>query len=535
MMDYKVLITTSGVGQRLGELTKYTNTSLVRVGKKPALSYVIESYPENVPLVIAVGNFAEQVIDFVKLAYPERNTEFVSVDKYDGEGSSLGYSMLKAKDYLQCPFIYHACDTIVREKVPPPDRNWIGGCAGGDVSQYASFRVTSNKISSLGDKGADSFDYIHIGLIGIKDYKNFWDTLTELRGNKPNDRTLGDFFTLVKMLADGAVFNFVNFPSWLDIGNMAALKKAREKIGDHFDNLDKVDESIFIFDDFVIKFFHNEKHVADRVARAKSLIGLAPEIIGHNKNFYKYKFVPGDTYSQVAMPANFSGFLNWAKENLWREVSEVSDQEFKAVCHDFYYAKTRERVEKFLSANSITDKEDVINGETVPAVKDILKEINFNWLADAKQHKFHGDMVLENIVHSAGSFRLLDWRQNFGGLLEAGDMYYDLAKANHNLVVNHDVVSKNLYSINFSENGEVRCDIMRRENMVMCQKMLDEFVKKEGLDADKVAVLTALVWLNMSPLHHHPFNLFLYYFGKLNLWRAVKSLGKSKGEKVLSV
>jgi len=533
-MDYKVLITTSGLGQRLGELTKYTNKSLVRVGKKPALSYIIESYPKNIPIVMTVGVFGEQVKDFVGLAYPDRTFEFVD-DQYDPELSSLGYSMLKARENLQCPFIYHACDTIVRENIPAPDNDWIGGGEGGDVSQYASFCVAGNRISSFADKGADDFDYIHVGLVGVKDHERFWKTLAELHKNDVHNKALGDFPVFVKMLAGGAAFNFVHFPSWLDIGNMGALKKARERIGDHFDNLDKVDESIFIFDDFVIKFFYNEKHVADRVARAKSLDGLAPEIIAHNKNFYKYKFLLGDTYSHVATPANFGGFLNWAKENLWREVNEVSDKEFKDICHDFYYTKTCERVEKFLSANSITDKEDIINGEIVPAVKDILKDIDFDWLTDAKQHKFHGDMVLENIVHSAGSFSLLDWRQNFGGLLEAGDMYYDLAKANHNLVVNHDVVNKNLFNIDFSENGEIKCDIMRRENMVACQKILDEFVRKEGFDADKVSVLTSLIWLNMSPLHHHPFNMFLYYFGKLNLWRAVKSLKRKTIKNTSSV
>ena len=39
---YKVLITTSGVGSRLGDLTNYTNKCLIRVGKKPAISYIVE-------------------------------------------------------------------------------------------------------------------------------------------------------------------------------------------------------------------------------------------------------------------------------------------------------------------------------------------------------------------------------------------------------------------------------------------------------------------------------------------------------------
>ena len=57
-IEYKVVITTSGLGQHLGELTRFTNKALVRVGRKPALSYIIESYHADVPLVITVRHFA---------------------------------------------------------------------------------------------------------------------------------------------------------------------------------------------------------------------------------------------------------------------------------------------------------------------------------------------------------------------------------------------------------------------------------------------------------------------------------------------
>jgi len=41
MTEYKVLITTSGLGSRLGELTNYTNKSLIRIANKPAISYIV--------------------------------------------------------------------------------------------------------------------------------------------------------------------------------------------------------------------------------------------------------------------------------------------------------------------------------------------------------------------------------------------------------------------------------------------------------------------------------------------------------------
>ena len=77
MGGYKVLITTSGVGSRLGNLTDFTNKCLVRVGDKPAISHVIESYPQDTKFVITLGHFGQYVEEFLTLAYPNRNFTFV--------------------------------------------------------------------------------------------------------------------------------------------------------------------------------------------------------------------------------------------------------------------------------------------------------------------------------------------------------------------------------------------------------------------------------------------------------------------------
>ncbi|MCR4322474.1 MAG: hypothetical protein NUV61_00055 [Candidatus Azambacteria bacterium] len=520
-MKYKVLITTSGVGQRLGELTKYTNKALVRVGKKPAISYVIESYPVDTPFVVTVGYFADHVKEFLSLAYPDRNIEYVTVDKYIGTGSSLGYSMLQAKNLLQCPFIYHASDTIVTEEVPAPTENWIGVYKGDDASQYASWQVVGGKTLLFNDKGAIDFDYIHIGLVGISDYKKYWDTLEKLYQNDQNDQTLNDCQVLVAMLEKGEVFSTKQFAEWYDIGNTSALHRTRAQIADHFDNLDKMEESIFIFADFVIKFFHDAQVVKERVARARLLGKLVPRIEGATKNFYRYTYVLGGLYSDVATPTDFTYFLTWAKKNLWIKTQEISDGEFEKVCHAFYLDKTKTRIQQFLDANNLKDEEHIINGERVPTFKELLHQIDFSWLSRSRQYQFHGDLILDNVLKTEKGYCLVDWRHNFGGLLKGGDIYYDLAKLNHNLTVNHDIVNKNLFTVKLENGNHVMCDILRRDNLVECQRVLFDFVKKEGYDARKIRMLTGLIWLNMAPLHHYPFNLFLYYFGKLHVWRTI--------------
>ena len=113
MEEFKVLITTSGLGSRLGELTDYTNKSLIRINDKPSLSHIIESYNQNVEFVITLGHFGSHVKQFLEITYPDHKFTFVEIDNFKGEGSSLGYSISKCESELNCPFIFHASDTII--------------------------------------------------------------------------------------------------------------------------------------------------------------------------------------------------------------------------------------------------------------------------------------------------------------------------------------------------------------------------------------------------------------------------------------
>lgn len=525
-MEYKVLITTSGTGSRLGELTKYTNKALVRIGKKPAISYIIEAYPKEIPLVITIGYLKEQVQEFLILAYPDRKFEFVEVDKYEGEGSSLGYSMLQAEKKLQCPFIFHSCDTIVTENIPKPEENWVGGYMVDKVNtdlqldQYRTHKLDGEKVVSLKEKGDPDFESIHIGLIGVKDYAEFWKNLKEIYSANLTNTGHSDVHVVDKMIKNDIKFKLAPFNDWYDTGNPLALKKTRKALGKDFDILDKAEESVYIFDDFVIKFFYNSETVKKRVARAKILAGLVPAIIGSANHFYKYEFIAGDLYSRVVDADDFAIFLKWAKDNLWLKKDAVDSDQFKQACLKFYKNKTEERVKDFFEAHSIKDGVDLINDEEVPSIQEILNKIDFAKLCPAEEYRIHGDFILDNILKTKGGYCLLDWRQDFGGLIDAGDMYYDLAKMNHNLTVNHDLINEGKFKIDINGN-KISVAIDEKENLFECKKILESFVKNNNWDWQRVNLLTGLVWLNMSPLHHDPFNKFLFYSGKLKVWQTL--------------
>jgi NDP-sugar pyrophosphorylase family protein len=507
MEEYKVLITTSGLGSRLGSLTDYTNKALVRVADKPAISYIIESYPKETNFVITLGHFGSHVKQFLALAYPDRIFTFVEIDKYKGDGSSLGYSILQCKDELNCPFIFHAADTIVKDfNFTKPTFNYVVGAYKEDNSQYRTLNLSNGELIKINEKGSIGFDYSYIGLCGIADYELFFFELEALVNIKHHD--ISDVHVINSMLSK-ATFKYkeVGYGNWYDIGNTTELARTRNAFDSSIEVLDKKDESIFFFEDFVIKFFANSNISKDRVQRTAYLNGLVPNIINSSENFYKYKKVKGKLFSKSVNAQKFKKFLTWSQNNLW--TNEHRDVNFNQDCYKFYIDKTLERIKLYLS--EFPDSTS-INDAKVCDILTMISNLDDNWLCNGIPSKFHGDFILDNIIETEDGFCLIDWRQNFAGRLEVGDMYYDLAKLNHNLTVNHDLVNRNLFNADSNN-----CYILTNSKLNECQQILHQFIIDNGYDLQKVKTLTAIIWINMAPLHEYPFNTFLFNFGKYNL------------------
>ncbi len=238
MEQYKVLLPTSGTGSRLKEITANTNKALLSLHGKPTITYIIDSYPQEVTFVVTLGYLGNSVKTFLETNYPDRQFEFVWVDKYKGPGSSLGYSILKAQKELQCPFVFHACDGIFIEKIPPPDHNWIGGFVEDwdrsilALAEYRSHRMNDGNIVSFIERGVPGFDSLHIGLDGIRDYKLWWQVLEEVVHNDPHNTQISDVPILDLMMKRGAKFSWIPFKVWLDIGNLPGLTRAKEYLSE---------------------------------------------------------------------------------------------------------------------------------------------------------------------------------------------------------------------------------------------------------------------------------------------------------------
>jgi thiamine kinase-like enzyme len=144
--------------------------------------------------------------------------------------------------------------------------------------------------------------------------------------------------------------------------------------------------------------------------------------------------------------------------------------------------------------------------------------VDWNDLAQGLPGRFHGDFHFENILRSdyGREFTFLDWRQDFAGSLIVGDIYYDMAKLLHGMIINHELIARGLFHIDWVDNS-IRYDFHRKQMLVECEAHFAAWLTRQGYSREKVYLLTALIFLNIAALHHEPYCHLLYALGKSKL------------------
>jgi thiamine kinase-like enzyme len=124
----------------------------------------------------------------------------------------------------------------------------------------------------------------------------------------------------------------------------------------------------------------------------------------------------------------------------------------------------------------------------------------------------HGDLQYDNIIVNDGQYTLIDWRHEFAGLVEYGDIYYDLAKMAGGLIINYANIKNHNFNVEI-DNGSVTLSIPNVEHITVYQEQLKNNILTNNLDYNKVQQLIPIIFWNMSPLHTAPFDIFLWYLG----------------------
>jgi len=519
-----VLITTSGTGERLGIFTKYTNKSLINVGDKYAICHIIENYEEDTEFIITIGYFGKIVKDFLLFAYPKHNFIFIEIDNYVGSGSSLGYSLLKAAPYLQKPFIFHCCDAIIIETIHFDETiNTLCVVKYDSSDQYTNIIVNGDNIQEINPKQYPKYDYIYTGISFIYNYSSFWENLQDVYECDKLNSSLSDVDSIRKML-QGNKFKYIVLDNWYDTGNKVSYANLQNHFKSSYDILIKPTESLCFLDNIVIKFINDININKKRSERGKILGELVPTIINTSDNFIVMNKIEGTVLSKYYKQGEIYRLLNWAKQNLWK--NEKKSEIYKKECYDFYIHKTNTRIQ---SIKWLDSEIEIINGINTSSIELLMHKVEqYNDLFTDTFYNFHGDFILDNIIKTKDSYKLIDWRHEFGTQLIHGDIYYDLAKLRHNIIFNHENVLKNLYEIkyilidinnpikNMNKNKielDLKCNYFFMEQL----NDFDKFVLEHNYDLKKIKIIMSLIWFNMSPLYDTQLSEFLFYFGKYNL------------------
>jgi len=512
--NYKFCILAAGKGTRMKNILEL-HKALLPLENKAVISHIINKVPKEVEIVIAVGYKSEQIKTYLNNIYENRKITYVDVNKYEGLGSGPGYSLLQCEKELQCPFIYTAADTIidVDYTFTTVNENWIGIA---EISEEYSNYYCLVK----GEKELEKFYYgtgtkAYIGIAGIYQYKNFWESLKDDILIFNEKQVLNGFKTLTHVK--------YKYFDWYDTGNEVAFKRTKQKYNKNI-VAPKKNECLFIENKKVIKYFDDEKIIDDRIKRLNYLNNTTPGIKKLNPNMYSYNLIDGITLSLIYDENKLQKSLNFWYDKLGSKQFKTNKEFFKN-CELMYKEKTYKRCEPFIGTE--LDNIEYINGIKVEKIINLLEQIDWKFIHNKSiPSNFHGDFQPENIICTLDNFYLIDWRERFGNNLEIGDMYYDLGKLYHALLINGIDINNKLYSVEIRD-FSAYISHHSRNNLLVMLKKLKQFCLDNNYSWKKVKIIGILQYLNIANLyndyHKGEYRKFLFLYGKYLLTKFINN------------
>lgn len=355
---------------------------------------------------------------------------------------------------------------------------------------------------------------IFVGLAFIKDYKIFWDGFKFIKSGEPQV-SMG----FKNILKKNKILKKINI-DWEDAGSRKNYEELITKYEKY--NFNKVDQQIYISTSKVTKFFDNKKIIDNLLQKSKIKPKAFPKNIKKKNNFISYDFIKGKTFYHYYDVKNFKSLINFLEKNLWNDKIN-KNKSFLKSCKKFYFEKTHERIDQFLKHNKILDDRHFTYKKIqLLKVKKILKNVNWKSIFNGIPKFIHGDLQFDNILKiSSKKYKLIDWRPTFGKSIKIGDLYYDYAKLLGGLHINYDLIKLGRFNFK-SKKLQLKLKIPKRQKTQELINFFENYLLSKKIDLKKVRVITGLIFLNMSPLHNHPFDKLLFLYGKYYLQKNLK-------------
>lgn len=505
-----VFIPAAGRGSRIGSgcLPK----PLQSIGAEPLIGRVMNLYPPGTRFVLALGFGKEKIRPIVNLIADTGNfqVDFIETSSFEPGSLGLTQTLIDSRHALQEPFVFHAVDTLF-DCLPT-----LATADSQNIVHFARPSTPAEFRSIVGQKwvrtspSSESVENVYVGLAHINNPAEFWSAFDASVKEAEAGEILG--------LPGGRVqIHHLERSVWLDCGSIDGLENARRFFQSDDVVLPRENEAIWNIGERMVKFHCDPEFVTERVQRGQWLKPYVPDSEIISPNAYVYERAPGKTISRCNESV-FIEFLKWC-DGFWHGsatlVEKASDKPRKSDYVEFYQKKTFSRFGDFLLKYPDTLNIDTINGSAVAKLDSLLESVDWDALSEISVARVHGDLHPENVVFDSETrqFKMLDWRQNVAGSVgPLGDLYYDLAKINHGLIVDHGVIEAGLFGV--AKSGtEITFWHKLPAKKARWSKEFRKFLKVEGYDLRRVETLTALIFINIAPLHHSPYDQFLGALG----------------------
>jgi len=503
-----VLILASGIGSRLGNLTKNINKSLIPINSKAIISYIINKFPKEYDIIISVGYKGELIKEYCQIVHSDRNIIYVDINNFDGPGSGPGVSALRCAEYLQRPFYLTVADCIIDSELPPLDSNWLGVQDTSSPEKYATVKADNGAATHIINKSYDGYEYAFIGLAGIREYSIFWQ---ELNNNIENGELISAFKNL-----NAYTTMHIKQLNWFDTGNLDSLNKTNEHFNTDVLSLHKETDELIYNDTKIIKYNANPEIIRFKSHRAKILKDLIPANFSATKNFIYYDWEPGKTVYEFDSIEVYDKFLDFYSTIINNSIKNYAAP---SLYEEFYVSKTTMRKNMFITrfgAKYYADK-FTINYNSHDSLENILSKFDFTALypdfGRLCYSSFHGDLQFDNIIYNQEleKFTYIDWRDSFANYVEGGDIYYDLAKLYGGCLIPYNMMKKANAIEYFEGSSNISYTYSISNNLKKFRVNYERWIISNGYNLDRVRMLTAIIFLNMAALHDEKFSKLLWF------------------------
>jgi dTDP-glucose pyrophosphorylase len=507
----RVCIIAAGRGTRMGFADGALHKALAPLSNRAVLTHVLESFPPDARLVIAVGHHADQLRAYVALAHPERDVTFVTVENYDGPGSGPGLSVLACSEALgeDEPFALAAADGIVHTMPPLAGETWMGATLIEDPASYLTLETDAGgDVRGLQERTGPS-RLAYNGVAWIADPATFFAGLR--RGVVSGELQVTQGF---QALLDAGVRVRSEPCDWTDAGTTATYAAARRAFAEYDTAGRAAIDVTYLWPDRVVKWFRDPEGANLRAARAAQLTAAIPPIVPSPPGWLAYEKAQGSVLCDRLDGPEVLGVLDWVCTALWSD--RPDGDRFRGAARRFYGDKTRTRLAAYLEARGIGEPPSgtEINGVPTATVAQALERELDGMVGAAIPTVFHGDLHEGNIIAGDGGYRLIDWRDEFGGLDDRGDQLYDLAKLLHTLELPESVMDAGTYRHVTAPDGSVTIGQPDTALRLDGRRALWEWCDARGLDLRAIGAIDAIVYINMAPLYDRALGDHLYLLGR---------------------